>query len=351
MTQALPKELHRPAVPISYVQVLQDLLVSREIPLQALGGAPLIAKLSGVGQGVESRIPLAQYRDLCLRALELSGDDGLGLAFGLRAPITAHGLFGYGLMSQPTLNDAFEFMTRFVSPLRLPAWRLIVQRDGEEAVIDAIESIRYDPLHVFACEQLLASMTTSLHTLLPGIGLKLLFDYPEPRHFARYRSQLPNCLFDTGVTQLRIASADLHRALPFANASTAHIARELCSRESEEIAPQEDIVANILRRLAQETGNYPSAEQIAADLCISSRTLVRRLSQRSTSFRELLEQVRRRDAMQLLRDPTLTVEDIASRLGYSSGANFTRAFKSWAGITPREAQKNERAGLNYGTAH
>lgn len=341
MTQALPRDLprdlQRPAVPISYVQLLRDLLLSRGVPPEVLdvefpGGSEDAGR-------AEARVPLAQYRELCLRALEHSGDPGLGLAFGLRAPITSHGLFGYGLMSQTTLNDAFDFMARFVSPLRLPAWHLSLGREGDEVVIDAVESVRFEPLHVFACEQLLASITTSLRTLLPAVRMRLLFDYPEPGHLARYREQLPNCQFDTGLTQVRINAADTHCALPLANPTAAGVAAELCAREAGDIAPDKDIVARVLHLLTRNVGDYPRAEQVATGLCLSPRTLARRLSERNTSFRELMDEVRRRDAMQLLRDSSLSVEEIAARLGYSSGANFARALKNWSGLTPGEARE------------
>lgn len=339
MTQALPREMQKPVVPISYVQLLRDLLQSRGVTLEI----PEIDTRDG--GPTEARVPLARYRELCLQALERSGDPGLGLAFGLGAPITSHGLFGYGLMSQPTLDDAFDFMARFASPLRLPAWHLSLEREGEgegeggEVVIDAVESVRFEALHVFACEQLLASITTGLRTLLPDVRLRLLFDYPEPGHMARYRDQLPDCRFDTGVTQVRVDAADTRRPLPFANPTAARMAETLCLREAGDLAPDRDIVARVLQVLTRGAGHYPRAEEAAAELCLSPRTLARRLSGRNTSYRELLDQVRRRDAMQLLRDSGLSVEEIAARLGYSSGANFARALKSWTGLTPGEARE------------
>jgi AraC-like DNA-binding protein len=69
---------------------------------------------------------------------------------------------------------------------------------------------------------------------------------------------------------------------------------------------------------------------------MSSRTLQRRLSEHETSFNELLDQTRFDAAKQLLSDQSTSVSDICYELGYANPANFTRAFRRWAGVTPRQ---------------
>jgi AraC-like DNA-binding protein len=74
-----------------------------------------------------------------------------------------------------------------------------------------------------------------------------------------------------------------------------------------------------------------------ADLVgMSGRTLQRRLAERETSLHELLDQIRFDTAKQLLRDESISVSNICYELGYENPANFTRAFRRWAGVTPRQ---------------
>lgn len=74
-----------------------------------------------------------------------------------------------------------------------------------------------------------------------------------------------------------------------------------------------------------------------ADLVgMSDRTLQRRLAEHKTSFNELLDQIRFDTAKQLLRDKSVSLSDIAYDLGYANPANFTRAFRRWAGVSPRQ---------------
>lgn len=77
-----------------------------------------------------------------------------------------------------------------------------------------------------------------------------------------------------------------------------------------------------------------SLEAAARQLGTSPRTLQRRLTESGISFWALVEQSRFDIAGALLRDTDLKVQEIATRLGYSSPGGFSRAFARWAGCSP-----------------
>lgn len=79
-----------------------------------------------------------------------------------------------------------------------------------------------------------------------------------------------------------------------------------------------------------------SAEGIARDMNMSLRSLQRLVNDHGFTVRQLLENARKEKARQLLSDPTLSVEAITARLGYSDERAFRRAFKRWAGQTPAQ---------------
>ena len=85
-----------------------------------------------------------------------------------------------------------------------------------------------------------------------------------------------------------------------------------------------------------QIGEKALTPQLAADaLAISARTLSRRLADEGTSFRVLLDDVRREFACALLQDRSLSVGDVAFFLQYSEPAAFHRSFRRWTGQTPR----------------
>src|SRR5439155_21400483 len=86
-------------------------------------------------------------------------------------------------------------------------------------------------------------------------------------------------------------------------------------------------------RLARAQGRVPTMDVIAADLHMAPRTLRRALRNEGTSFRELDEAARRHRAADLLATG-MPVEQIATRIGYSSSSAFVHAFKRWHGVSP-----------------
>ena len=65
----------------------------------------------------------------------------------------------------------------------------------------------------------------------------------------------------------------------------------------------------------------------------------RRLQNRDTTFRSLLNEVRREFVETLILDQHLTLTEISFMLGFSEASSFTRAFRNWYGLSPTEARK------------
>ncbi|MFZ5560533.1 MAG: helix-turn-helix transcriptional regulator [Pseudomonadota bacterium] len=95
-------------------------------------------------------------------------------------------------------------------------------------------------------------------------------------------------------------------------------------------------LAATLVRLAARTGHYPSLIEMAADEHLSPRTLIRRLREEGSSYQHLLDSVREELACWLLIQTDLPVEAIAEQVGYADTSNFSRTFRRWLGLTPRE---------------
>jgi AraC-like DNA-binding protein len=341
-----PNDLIIPTVPISYVLLLLDICEERGVPREQL--------LQGLGipdavlQQPHGRINLLrEYAALCRRALALTGEPALAYEFGLRATLTTHGILGFGLMSQPTMRHVFDFAARFGSVLRMPAWNLRFFSTDEHAIMEGREAVSHGDLRRFSCEQLLISVSSIARQLLPDdADLALCFDYPEPPYHARYRDRLPKAMFSTTVTQLRVPVRYFDTPMRTADQVAAKLAEQECERELGLLGHNRDIVNQVRSILVNEPEGYPSQTSVAARLYVSTRTLARQLGQCGSSFRALLAEAQKRDAITLLADPRLSLTDIAFRLGYSSFANFARAFRGWYGTSPgayREAAGSHRA--------
>ncbi|MDR3416802.1 MAG: AraC family transcriptional regulator [Nevskia sp.] len=337
-------ELAKPSVPISYVLLTLELAaehgVSREALFKGMAIAPELLLQP------DARMGLMQYGHLCVRALQLSREPALGYEFGLRSNLTAHGFLGFGLMCQPTLRDAVEFAVRFFTPLRLPGWDMRFFVEGSQAVAQAYETVPYGLLRQYALDMILISLVTTFRPLLPPQpDIELWFDCPEPPYYARYRSRLPAIRFGAAANQMRCPAAYLQRPIETANAVTGQLVTRECERELALLGRTDDTLQRVRAALVNEQNNYPPLEAVAKRLCMSTRTLVRRLGDHGTHYRDLLDEARHRDSLRLLEDPTLSLEVVASRLGYSSAANFSRAFRGWTGTSPGSFRDSMAAAI------
>jgi AraC-like DNA-binding protein len=94
--------------------------------------------------------------------------------------------------------------------------------------------------------------------------------------------------------------------------------------------------ANILRNNLREP---PALADLAAQLSLTERTCKRRLQEAGTHYQQLLADLRLEQAHYWLNQRICNVSQAAERLGYSSVANFSKAFKKWSGYSPTHAKQ------------
>ena len=75
-------------------------------------------------------------------------------------------------------------------------------------------------------------------------------------------------------------------------------------------------------------------EHLANELCMTPRTLRRKLSDQGTSFSSMVKDLRCLSAKKLLVETDLTIENIGCFVGFNDVSNFRAAFKKWTGETP-----------------
>jgi AraC-like DNA-binding protein len=81
---------------------------------------------------------------------------------------------------------------------------------------------------------------------------------------------------------------------------------------------------------------------VARQLSVHPRTLQRRLARDSTSFEDLVDDVRRDRARHLLRDTDMPMTQLAAALGYSEQSVLSRSCQRWFGRTPSQQRRAGR---------
>lgn len=95
------------------------------------------------------------------------------------------------------------------------------------------------------------------------------------------------------------------------------------------------LVGSICQHL-DHRGRVPRLKQVADELNLSERTIIRTLHGEGTSFRQLVDGERMRRAVRLVNDRSIELARIAGLLGFADAPSFWRSFRRWFGVTPTE---------------
>ena len=92
-------------------------------------------------------------------------------------------------------------------------------------------------------------------------------------------------------------------------------------------------VCSLISRALSE--GIPTISHVAQQLGMSGRTLQRKLSKLELTFQTLVDESRRQLAERMVKESDYSFMEIAFMCGFSEQSAFNRAFKRWAGQTPR----------------
>ena len=102
-----------------------------------------------------------------------------------------------------------------------------------------------------------------------------------------------------------------------------------------------DVVNRVRRHIIEglAAGNL-SKQDVANKMHMSPRNLQLKLAAEDTTFQDILDGTRRQLATGYMEQSHLAITEIAYLLGFSDASNFTRAFRRWFGMSPRDYRKN-----------
>lgn len=257
---------------------------------------------------------------------------GLGLEMGVRYHLTTYGIWGFALISAPTLRAAFETGLRYLD-LTFSYLDIRIENRGEE--VHLVLDTRNVPaaLQRFMVERDVAAIATIQMEIFASAYLprriELAFPAPaDPAHYLRLLGLVPQ--FGAAENRVIFDAAVLDRPLPQANPLAAQLCESQCRQLLMQRQSRSGLAVQVRDALLRNIGGrLTDIETVADGLHLTSRTLRRRLDAEGTSFRALLDEVRQTLAEELLGTAGMKVAEVASRLGYSEAASFLHARKRW----------------------
>lgn len=327
----------------------------RAAPLQHLPGLlaemglaiePLLDE-AGLPQSVlfhpENTLPVAAAARLLALCAERSRRPHFGLMAGQRMMTASLGLIGMLILNSPTVGQALRGL---ILTLHLNGRAVVPSL----VVGDGVATLSLAPFGSYgAGGQQVADFTIAVAcNLLRALcgpqwtPSEVQFAYRAPDDQRPYRQHFRAPLrFSSERTALVFPQTWLAHRVPGADPQT----RRTLQHHIAAIVGQQDLsLVDKVRRalLALTIQGEISVEGVAVMLGMHRRTLNRRLAEHGTTIARLVGEVRAQIAQQLLADTTLPLIEIASALNYTDAGTFTRAFRSWTGVTPSGWREGQR---------
>ncbi|MCA9606291.1 MAG: AraC family transcriptional regulator [Myxococcales bacterium] len=281
---------------------------------------------------LDARIPLASMYALLERAAEALDEPLLGLRFTRSLTIEDLDALGFLMITSPTLRHVLERATRYQH----------VFNDGERFEVELatdVAHVRYvpygpsRPAHHLMAQLMFGDFVVNGGAIvggLTGATVRLRADGDPDAHARAFGVPVElRAPIDEVVVPLEVLERPLPDASPLLNRYFERWAEDVLRR-----LPGATLTERVERLLTELLpAGSAGVEAVALRIGASPRTLQRRLAGEGASFKEILDAVRRRQAL-LLLERGAAIAEVAWMLGYSEPSAFHRAFRRWTGRTP-----------------
>jgi AraC-like DNA-binding protein len=171
------------------------------------------------------------------------------------------------------------------------------------------------------------------------------FTHNQPDNLAEYRRTFGKAAvrFSAPVAAFVVRERDLQAPLKGADPKLHELVRKHAEIMLAALPKAQSMTEKVRDIVAAAlTSGGPYAKQAAKQLNISDRTLIRKLEREGTTFKDILDDIRRRLALSYVGSRDLDLSEVAFLLGFSHATAFYRAFRRWTGQTPLEYRRSRR---------
>lgn len=298
----------------------------------ALDDSPLTRHLSQASPSANDWLTQDSINLLWQTAEQLSRDPLFGLKLHQHtcsAPLQAVSLTARAC---PNLGTALNTLSRYL-PLMTNQARLEIRiyEQQTQLILHAVGAPH--AMHLQAVMAYIVQLLVQLHEHSEH---HLQVELPVPAGTEQAASQLLQCQVATDGDAYRITLAREALEQPLSSADDLLLSGmldtlgNLLAR-----TPTNGLIEQVKKQIVDlmSTGEV-SEKRIAEPMKISPRHLRRKLSQHGTTYEQLVDEVRRDNALRLVTDPGLSLTEIAYELGFLDPSSFTRAFRRWTDMSP-----------------
>jgi AraC-like DNA-binding protein len=284
----------------------------------------------------QHRIPSAAQSKFLEYAAKALDDSAFGLHIAEQANPREAGLLFHVASAGNNVGEALALLERY-SRIANEAVRpkLIRVPEGMIVEVDFLNLSRFRQNAEFVTAVLLKALREATGRNIRPAQVTFTFGRDsELREFKRFYGCPVE--FGTSSDQLVFTKEMLSVPLVTGDRYLLRTLRPICDEAARERGTAKGTLRCSLEIELQRLLPHGKARRqtIARTFFLSERTLVRRLADEGTTYAEVLDQLRRTLALQYIKQPDLSLSQIAWLLGYEKPTSLNHAFTRWTGRSP-----------------
>lgn len=298
----------------------------------------------------DSFIHYDHYLSLLENAALRCQEEAFGLKLGALQNISTIGLIGVYMSRQATILDALNVAQKYVY---LHAEGIVFQVSQVNAQLSKLTFVRLNEHNVDVPQksQLAICLVTNILKDLIGPAW-----HAEKIHLKQQAPKDSKVFTDHFACRVEFKTEE--DALYFPDSFLTHkpyafnedlvdqlIVQQLETQSSTKGDDDTSLIESSVRML-MATGDC-SIENIALCMGMHPKKLQRLLKMQGTTYRDLLENVRKKEALRMINAGNVSLTDLALQLGYAELSIFSRNFKHWFGTSPSEWREKHKPALAH----
>ena len=281
-------------------------------------------------------IPFEDLKKLIEAVSNASDKPWVGLDIAQNIQISSHGNLGFALTHGVNLKECLVLIINYYQT-RLQAMDIQSAIQGDICTVTVIETCEWAPISSILHE-VLALIFLNVVEFIVGSEVQACtfnFPYPEPEWGDKYTEIMPcSVTFGHKVASINIPLSLLEIPCLSSNARSVDLAKNQCDIELARVTNYESLSEKISYLIESNHRYDLTVEGAAKYLNMSKSTLARKLKLEESSFKLIMDKLKKQRASHLLLESELSVEAIAFELGYEDNSNFGRSFKRWFNCSP-----------------
>ncbi len=289
-----------------------------------------------------SEINLYKYCKMFEVAAQQTDNSNIGLQFGRRFQPKQLGMLGYAAISSPTLAAGLKNMEALFPAHQEQTSFGLIQDEG-------ILWLSYRIIDQRICDrrqdaELSLGMFCNVFRAALGQNwapLEVRFEHASPGGIHEHEM-----IFDAPVIFGRRTNAiafrrrDLDAKMPDQDPYLFSVVKAFLERRCNAAANPIDFASLVRNEIKMQLGcKIPALNEIAAVLGLTNARFQKQLRAYGLSFPDIVKATRHELALHYLDDPDMALTEIAYCLGYSELSAFSRAFRTWTGMSPQRYRR------------